>query len=95
MYAVHCLCWPMGKQPMCSLQRAATPRRWTHSVAPHIHLKSCPLSPSAPAEDPSSLAEFTPSFMWLLRDFYYDLTDDKGVKVGPGRGGLLWARRGR
>ncbi|GFR48846.1 hypothetical protein Agub_g10799 [Astrephomene gubernaculifera] len=32
-----------------------------------------------PLEDISALSEFTPSFMWLLRDFYYDLQDN-GVK---------------
>lgn len=31
-------------------------------------------------EDVSVLSEFTPSFMWLLRDFFYDL-QDKGVRV--------------
>ncbi len=35
-------------------------------------------------EDISTLAEFTPSFMWLLRDFYYDL-EDKGVRVSAGQ----------
>ncbi|KAG2501543.1 hypothetical protein HYH03_000050 [Edaphochlamys debaryana] len=33
-------------------------------------------------EDVSALAEFTPSFMWLLRDFYYDLEAD-GVRQSP------------
>ncbi|GLC47864.1 hypothetical protein PLESTB_000033800 [Pleodorina starrii] len=33
-------------------------------------------------EDTSALSEFTPSFMWLLRDFYYDL-EDKGVRKSP------------
>ncbi|GIL52651.1 hypothetical protein Vafri_8448 [Volvox africanus] len=37
------------------------------------------MEPDGGLEDISALSEFTPSFMWLLRDFYYDL-EDKGVK---------------
>ncbi|EFJ49543.1 hypothetical protein VOLCADRAFT_80671 [Volvox carteri f. nagariensis] len=36
----------------------------------------------ASLEDISALSEFTPSFLWLLRDFYYDL-EYKGVKQAP------------
>ncbi len=43
-------------------------------------------------EEVSALSEFTPSFMWLLRDFYYDLEGEHGVKVGDGaaRRGVAW-----
>ncbi|KAG2434077.1 hypothetical protein HXX76_007805 [Chlamydomonas incerta] len=34
-------------------------------------------------QEVSSLSEFTPSFMWLLRDFYYDLEGEHGVKQSP------------
>ncbi|KAG2453890.1 hypothetical protein HYH02_002096 [Chlamydomonas schloesseri] len=34
-------------------------------------------------EEVSALSEFTPSFMWLLRDFYYDLEGEHGVKQSP------------
>ena len=34
----------------------------------------------AGAESASALSEFTPSFLWLLRDFYFDLDQD-GVRV--------------
>jgi hypothetical protein len=39
-------------------------------------LTTCP----ALAEDERELGEFTPSFLWLLRDFYFDLEED-GRKV--------------
>jgi hypothetical protein len=35
----------------------------------------------AAAEDAYELRSFTPSFLWLLRDFYLDLEED-GHKVG-------------
>ncbi|PNW72241.1 hypothetical protein CHLRE_16g676200v5 [Chlamydomonas reinhardtii] len=38
---------------------------------------------SALLEEVSALSEFTPSFMWLLRDFYYDLEGEHGVKQSP------------
>lgn len=33
------------------------------------------------AEDAYELRSFTPSFMWLLRDFYLDLEEEDGHKV--------------
>lgn len=35
------------------------------------------------ADDAYELRSFTPSFLWLLRDFYLDLEED-GHKVGAG-----------
>ncbi len=45
-------------------------------------------SPGAGDElgDPEDLGAFTPSFLWLLRDFYFDMTDE-GRKVW-GRSGI-------
>lgn len=37
-----------------------------------------------PQSDDKELREFTPSFLWLLRDFYLKLEDEYGRKVGPG-----------
>lgn len=36
----------------------------------------------ASGSDASELGEFTPSFMWLLRDFYLQLEED-GRKITP------------
>lgn len=36
-----------------------------------------------PAGDDASLGEFTPAFLWLLRDFYLKL-EEEGHKVGLG-----------
>ena len=48
---------------------------------------------SALLEEVSALSEFTPSFMWLLRDFYYDLEGEHGVKVGRREGYVYeWER---
>jgi hypothetical protein len=33
------------------------------------------------AEDAYELRSFTPSFMWLLRDFYLNLEEEDGHKV--------------
>lgn len=33
-------------------------------------------------QDNKQLHEFTPAFLWLLRDFYLKLEDEHGRKVG-------------
>ena len=46
----------------------------------HIRVRSA----GAGASDPSELARFSPSFVWLLRDFYLDLDDDEqGGAITP------------
>lgn len=40
----------------------------------------CPAVIGAVPEDASELSTFTPTFLWLLRDFYLDLEED-GRKV--------------
>ena len=42
----------------------------------HIRVKSGGEAGGGAARDPSELARFSPSFVWLLRDFYLDLEDD-------------------
>ncbi len=41
----------------------------------------------------NELREFTPSFLWLLRDFYLKLEDEEGKQVGRegrmGQSGLV------
>uniref|UniRef100_A0A383VGT1 GB1/RHD3-type G domain-containing protein n=1 Tax=Tetradesmus obliquus TaxID=3088 RepID=A0A383VGT1_TETOB len=47
-------------------------------ITKHIRVRAG----GAAAEDASELSTFTPSFLWLLRDFYLDL-EDEGRKVSP------------
>jgi hypothetical protein len=46
-----------------------------------------PLCALLPQADTHELREFTPSFLWLLRDFYLKLEDEAGRKVGGRQGG--------
>jgi hypothetical protein len=53
-------------------------------IWPHAHLVAAPPSAAAPrcAAAGDELREFTPSFMWLLRDFYLTL-EEEGRKITP------------
>jgi hypothetical protein len=49
-------------------------------------------SPAGGAEDARALRRFTPSFLWLLRDFYLKLEDEQGRKVGRNAVGCDWVQ---
>lgn len=57
------------------------------SSSSHVQPTSSPLTLNPAggegplACEPLELGAFTPTFLWLLRDFYFDLTDE-GRKVG-------------
>lgn len=36
------------------------------------------------------LRQFTPAFLWLLRDFYLRLEDEAGAQVGPTFESAVW-----
>jgi hypothetical protein len=49
-----------------------------------MHAELCLLCTCAcltPQSDARELASFTPSFLWLLRDFYLRLEDEHGQQV--------------
>mmetsp|Transcript_5233 Transcript_5233/g.11644 ORF Transcript_5233/g.11644 Transcript_5233/m.11644 type:complete len:821 (-) Transcript_5233:251-2713(-) len=48
-------------------------------LAKHVHVKA---KSGASEEKASELANYFPSFLWVLRDFHLQLIDDRGNKIG-------------
>ena len=52
--------------------------------------RPCPCSLHCLPPGNERLGDFTPAFLWLLRDFYLKLEEEGGRKVRGSKGTALW-----
>lgn len=69
----------------CSGREQSTTASFTESLIRYVRLACRAVrSLSAFHAGEEGLGEHSPAFLWLLRDFYLQLEDEGGRKVGPG-----------
>jgi hypothetical protein len=81
------LLWPASapaRPPWRALTRSALT-----GTGPCVRTPSGPPPPGCDAFAESELGNFTPTFLWLLRDFYFDMSEG-GREVRNKRGQCPW-----